>query len=390
MSQAFEIYGYCDERFNNVKEVFAENFKSGLEVGASLAATLNGEFVIDLWAGYTDAAKTHPWERDTIVNVFSTTKVMTALCALMLVDRGLLDLDAPVAEYWPEFAQAGKKKMPVRYLLSHSSGLSGFGENIPVEALYDWDRIINMLAAQKPWWEPGTQSGYHVFTFGYLVGELIRRVTGKTVGTFFRDEVALLLKADFHIGLPEEHDPRVAELIPPKRTLLIKIFTSRLFQKLLSFNIRMKSVKPLFDMEVTKTRAWRGAEIPAANGHGNARSIARIGAALACGGELDGVRILSASTIEKAIEEQVNGKDKVLGTKMRFGLGWGLPSTDLPYQFPNPRTFFWGGYGGSLCAIDLDAKLSIGYAMNKMYMEVIGDPRTQKLYEALIKAYNAL
>ncbi|GAJ14706.1 unnamed protein product, partial [marine sediment metagenome] len=196
MTNTVEIHGHCDQRFSSVKEAFAENFKSGEEVGASFAATIDGEFVVDIWAGYADAAETRPWERDTIVNVYSTTKVMTALCVLMLVDRGQLELDAPVALYWPEFAQAGKENLPVRYLLSHSAGLAGFSESIPIEALYDWDRIINMLAAQEPWWEPGTQSGYHAVTSGYLWGELVRRITGKTLGTFFREEVALPLKAD--------------------------------------------------------------------------------------------------------------------------------------------------------------------------------------------------
>ena len=186
MKNSIKINGFCDEQFERVKNAFVRNFKSDLEVGASFAATINGKFVIDIWAGHADAAKTSPWEQDTIVNVYSTTKVMTVLCTLMLVDRGLLDLDAPVAKYWPEFAQAGKEKLPVRYLFSHTAGLPGFDEKIPIEALYDWDRIINLLAAQKPWWKPGTKSGYHAITHGYLLGELIRRITGKTVGTFFR------------------------------------------------------------------------------------------------------------------------------------------------------------------------------------------------------------
>lgn len=177
MTNTIGIHGYCDRRFSAVQEAFSRNFESGEEIGASFAATIDGEFVVDIWGGYADAAQTRPWERDTIVNVFSTTKAMTALCALMLVDRGLLDLDSPVARYWPEFARAGKEKLPVRYLLSHQSGLAGFDELIPREALFDWNRIVNLLAAQKPWWEPGKQSGYHSLTFGYLVGEVARRIT---------------------------------------------------------------------------------------------------------------------------------------------------------------------------------------------------------------------
>ncbi len=376
-----EIHGICDEQFKSVKEAFAKNFEEGLEVGSSFAATLNGKFIIDIWAGYADAAKTQPWKKDTIVNVYSTTKVMTAICTLMLVDRGLLDLDAPVAKYWPEFAQGGKEKLPVRYLLSHTAGLSGFDKPIRVKTLYDWEKIVNLLAAQKPWWEPGTKSGYHALTFGYLLGELVRRITGKTLGTFFKEEVAGPLKADFHIGLLEEFDSRVGELIPPPQidmsqlgdidanSVAVKTFTSAVTSP-----------------EETKTRAWRAAEIPAANGHGNARSVARITAAIACGGELDGVRLLSIDTIEKALEEQSYGTDLVLMVPIRFGLGFGLQSKELPLG-PNQRILFWGGWGGSVSIMDLDAKLSIAYVMNKMVSTLTGDPRSTRPIEAL---YNSL
>jgi len=382
MKNSIKINGFCDEQFERVKNAFVRNFKSDLEVGASFAATINGKFVIDMWAGHADAAKTSSWEQDTIVNVYSTTKVMTVLCTLMLVDRGLLDLDAPVAKYWPEFAQAGKEKLPVRYLFSHTAGLPGFDEKIPVEALYDWDRIINLLAAQKPWWKPGTKSGYHAITHGYLLGELIRRITGKTVGTFFREEVTNPLNADFHIGLPEELDFRVGELIPPEMPDLEKVAEQFNFD--VSMAIKTLSNPPL-DAEYSKTRAWRGAEIPAANGHGNARSVARIISALACGGEVDNVRLLSLETIEKSIEEQSYGPDLVLILPIRFGLGWGLTSKEMPIG-PNPRTFYWGGWGGSLAVVDLDAKLSFSYVMNKMNSNLTGDIRTVRLVRALYKA----
>lgn len=382
MANSVKINGFYDEQFERVKSAFVRNFKSDLEVGASFAATINGKFVIDIWAGYADAAQTRHWEKDTIVNVYSTTKVMTVLCSLMLVDRGLLDLDAPVAKYWPEFAQAGKEKLPVRYLFSHTSGLPGFEEKIPAEALYDWDRIINLLAAQKPWWKPGTKSGYHSLTHGYLLGELIRRITGKTVGTFFREEVAKPLNADFHIGLPKEFDSRVGELIPPEMPDLEKI--GEQFNLDVTLAIKTLSNPPL-TAELSKTRAWRGAEIPAANGHGNARSIARILSALACGGEIDGIRLLSLETIEKSIEEQSYKPDLVLMLPIRFGLGWGLTSKEMPIG-PNPRTFYWGGWGGSVAVVDLDAKLSFSYVMNKMNSNLTGDIRTVRLVRALYKA----
>jgi CubicO group peptidase (beta-lactamase class C family) len=300
-----------------VKRAFASNFEDGLEIGASFAATVDGRFVVDLWAGHADQARLRPWERDTIVNVYSTTKAMTALCALILVDRGELDLDAPVARYWPEFAQAGKDALPVRYLLSHTSGLAGFAEPIPAEALYDWDRIVRLLASQAPMWEPGAQSGYHALSFGHLLGEVVRRLTGRTLGTFFREEVAEPLGADFHIGLAEEHEPRVGEIIPPETVdLAAEVYSGPLAAKVQG--------NPLIAGSIANQRPWRAAEIPAANGQGNARSVARVSAAMACGGELDGVHLLTPATLGKTVEEQCYGKDLVLGVPIRWGLGFGL------------------------------------------------------------------
>jgi CubicO group peptidase (beta-lactamase class C family) len=375
MAEAPEICGSCDARFAEVKRAFASNFEDGLEIGASFAATVDGRFVVDLWAGHADRARLHPWERDTIVNVYSTTKAMTALCALILVDRGQLDLDAPVARYWPEFAQAGKDALPVRYLLSHTSGLAGFAEPIPAEALYDWDRIVRLLASQAPMWEPGTQSGYHAVSFGHLLGEVVRRLTGRTLGTFFREEVAEPLGADFHIGLAEEHEPRVGEIIPPEKVdPATEVYSGPLAAKVQG--------NPLMAGSIANQRAWRAAEIPAANGQGNARSVARVSAAMACGGKLDGVHLLTPATLEKTIEEQCYGRDLVLGLPIRWGLGFGLTSKEIPLG-PNPRAFFWGGWGGSLVVIDLDARLSFSYVMNKMGSGTVGHARAFRPAAAL-------
>ena len=380
MERKIKIHGYCEERFEPVKKVLAESIKSGMDVGASFAATINGKFVVDIWGGYADAAQTRPWEEDTIVNVYSTTKVMSVICVLMLVDRELIDLDAPVAKYWPEFAQAGKENLPVRYLLSHTAGLPGFDKIIKMEAYYDWDRIVGMLAAQKPSWEPGTRSGYHAITQGYLLGEIVRRVTGKTIGTFFRDEIALPLKADFHIGLSEEHDPRVADLIAPPPREPIQGWRS---------DPKLSAAKgffaPVSSFEKYMSREWRGAEIPAANGHGNARSAARIGAAIACGGELDGVHLLSLETIKKAIEEQSYSKDLVMQIPIRWGLGFGLNSREIRLG-RNPSAFCWGGWGGSSLVMDLDDKISYAFVMNKMNNTLLGDARSANLGRAFLKS----
>src|SRR6201996_6635126 len=208
------VQGLAGERFAGVRAAFEANLASGADVGASFCATKDGEVVVDLWGGYADAAKTRPWTRDTIVNVYSTTKTMAALTALLIADRGELDFSAPVAKYWPEFAANGKAAVKVSHLMSHSSGLSGWREKITAEDLYDWDKMTSLLAAQAPLWEPGTASGYHVLTYGYLIGEVVRRVTGRSLGTVFREEIAEPLGADFHIGLPASEDARVAEIIP--------------------------------------------------------------------------------------------------------------------------------------------------------------------------------
>ncbi|MFX1324850.1 MAG: serine hydrolase domain-containing protein [Promethearchaeota archaeon] len=385
MQEEIEIHGFSDEKFEPLREAFAKNFEEDLEVGASLAATVNGKFVIDVWAGFADEARTRPWEKDTIVNVYSTTKFMTIICTLMCVDRGLLDLEAPVAKYWPEFAQAGKEKIPVKHILSHMSGISGFEKRITPKTLYDWDNIIDLLSAQEPWWEPGTKCGYHAVTHGYLLGELVRRVTGKSLGTFFREEIAIPLNADFHIGLSEEHDPRVGELIPPQMDV-------EAFSEIDPDSVAMKTLtNPMLTAKEPTTREWRAAEIPAAGGIGNARSVARIAAALACGGELDGVYLLSKKTIDKALEEQIYDTDLVLQYPVRYGLGFGLNSQEVPLG-PNPRTFYWGGWGGSLVVADPDKHTSIGYVMNKMVAEpgVPTDPRTQKLGETFIDIVESL
>ena len=210
---AVKIEGTCDPKFSRVKDAFAENFEKRSEVGAAAAVVLDGKSVVDIWGGHADKAATRPWTRDTLVNVYSTTKGVTAICAHRLVDKGLLDIDAPVAKYWPEFAQAGKDKLPVRFLLSHRAGLPAVRKILDGDALFNWTTMTTALAEQEPWWEPGTAHGYHAVTFGWLVGEVIRRITGKTPGVYLRDEIAGPLGLDFHIGLDAKHDARVAGMI---------------------------------------------------------------------------------------------------------------------------------------------------------------------------------
>jgi CubicO group peptidase (beta-lactamase class C family) len=374
------IHGECAPRFAKVREAFEANFAAGREVGASFAVVLRGEPVVDLWGGFADEARTRPWERDTIVNVFSTTKAMAALCAHLLADRGRLDLDAPVAKLWPEFAAAGKGELPVRWLLSHQAGLAALREPLPSEALFDWERMTGALAAEAPWWEPGTRSGYHAMTFGFLVGEVVRRAGGRSLGALFREEVAGPLGADFHVGLPASEDPRVAELVPPSAQEVAAagqaaaVDPASLLGKVMG--------NPPLAPALANTLPWRRAEIPAANGHGNARSVARVMAALAGGGALGGVRLLREATLERAIAEQCRGTDLVLPIPMRWGLGFMLTQPELPLG-PNPRAFGHGGWGGSLGIADPDAELAFAYVMNKMSPGTTGDTRAFSLAAAL-------
>ncbi len=375
-----EIHGTTAPGFEPVREAFSANFEKGLECGASVAVTRDGEFVVDLWAG--DAGPgAGPWQKDTIVNVYSTTKTMAATSILLLADRGVIDLDAPVARYWPEFAQNGKEGITVSHVMSHSAGLSGFSPPLEnIELLYDWEAVCSRLAAMKPWWEPGTASGYHAVTQGFLQGEIVRRTDGRSIGNFFREEIAGPLGADFHIGLDARHDDRVGELIPPAGGIAAarapdpKSIAARTF-----------SSAPISGKE-PRTREWRAAEIPAAGGIGNARSVARVHSALACGGTVDGVALMSEAGVERAREEQTRGKDLVLSFPLVFGNGFGLNDPTFPIS-PNPRAFFWGGWGGSLAIIDLDARVSIAYVMNKMEANLLNDKRGGRLAAA---TYGAL
>jgi CubicO group peptidase (beta-lactamase class C family) len=360
------VGGFTKDKFGAVRSAFDANLASGADIGASFCATLEGETVVDLWGGWADAAKTRPWEEDTIVNVYSTTKTMTALTALLLADRGELDFDAPVAKYWPEFAANGKAQVKVSHLMSHAAGLSGWKETITGDDLYDWDKVCALLAAQAPFWEPGTASGYHALTQGYLVGEVVRRITGKSLGTVFRAEIAQPLGADFHIGLPASEDHRVAELIPPPPGGAIGDGVQSELNRNMSSN-------PPIDPNVTRTREWRGAEIPAAGGTGNARSIAEIHTILANGGVAKGKRIMSEAGCRKALEVQIEGVDLIFGAQAKFGMGFGLPGALVP--LPSPNSIYWGGYGGSLIVIDMDARTTFGYAMNKMAGTTTGDMR---------------
>lgn len=375
------MHGRCAPRFEKVRHAFAESFARG-ELGAGVAVYSNGDPVVDLWGGFADAARSRPWARDTLVSVASTTKGMTAVCLARLADAGSLDPDAPVARYWPEFAQAGKHGISVRLVLGHRAGLPAIRAELPAEALFDWERMTTALAAERPFWEPGTRHGYHALTFGHLAGEVLRRIDGRSLGTFFREEVARPLGLDFHIGLAHEDDARCAEIVAGAA---IGGPTNKLFARMRERDTLLgRSFRnPPRPREVVNTAAWRRAEVPAANGHGTAEAVARLYGALACGGELGGVRVLSQRAIEHATNEEAFGPDAVLaGLTTRFGLGFMLTHRGLPLG-SSPRAFGHPGMGGSIGFADPDARLGFGYVTNRMQSGLAGDARGFALIAAV-------
>ncbi|WP_432055667.1 serine hydrolase domain-containing protein [Streptomyces sp. bgisy022] len=373
------VHGHCEPRFAAVREAFEENFRARGELGAAVTVTVDGRTVVDLWGGWADAARTRPWERDTVVNVWSTTKGPVALCAHLLADRGLLDLDAPVAAYWPEFAAAGKEGVLVRHLLSHRAGLAGLREPHTLEQLYDWDLTTRRLAATEPWWEPGTRSGYHALTYGHLVGEVVRRVSGLLPGAFLEREVAGPLGIDFTVGRPEKDAGRIAELVQDpaapggERAAPAPVAVAAL-------------ANPLAGAATANTPAWRAAEIPAANGHGTARAVADLYGVLMGRDPREGRRLLSAGAAERVREGQGRCRDLVLGAGFErdteIGLGLWLSGPHASYG-PNPRAFGHDGFGGSCGLADPEAGVSMGYVMNRMGPHIADDPRKTALIDAV-------
>jgi len=375
------LSGTCCDRFEPLRELLAAKLESGEEIGASLAINIDGEMVVDLWGGYADMDRSKPWCQNTIACVFSTTKTMSALAALVLVDRGELDLDANVAKYWPEFAARGKSEIKVRHLLSHTSGVSGWDQPVTFDDVYDWDKSTAMLAAQAPWWEPGTASGYHAFNYGHLIGEVIRRITGQRLGEFFASQIVRPLSADFHIGLPLSEFDRVANMVAHGWPLAD---STRLDPNSVSFKT---NTGPNLDLniELSRTERWRRADIGAVNGFGNARSVARIQSVVACRGEVDGMRLLSPKTIDRIFDVQSNSIDLVMGIQLRMGIGYGLlPMPQILPFLPEGRLCGWGGAGGSLVLIDADRHMTFAYVMNRMRPAIIGpiaSALVKRLYE---------
>ena len=374
-----ETQGRFDEKFKSIVDCYENQFELGLDIGSSLAITYEGEMVVDIWAGNRDRAQSLPWEENTIVNVFSSTKNATSLAAYVLADRGQLDFFAPVAEYWPEFAQKGKENILVSHIMSHSSGLPGWDVPVAGEDLYDPDKVAALFETQEPWWEPGTALGYHAISVGNLMGEIIKRISGKTVGNFFRDEIAKPLDIDFHIGLEDKHHSRVAEIhqaVEANPEDLFELEEGSVMQKVMTNGI--------ITAPDANTTEWRRAEIPAAGGHGNGRSIAESMALIANKGTYKEKRIFSEDLIRHALEEQIRGNDLVLVEPLRWGIGFGLPIDNVSWMgYLDEGACFWAGWGGSMSIADTNKRVSFGYAPCLMEEGAIGAERSQNLVREL-------
>jgi CubicO group peptidase (beta-lactamase class C family) len=374
-----EVHGRFDDRFAGVRDALARQLDAD-ELGASVAVDLDGETVVDIWGGFRDESRTTPWTQDTLVNVWSTTKTITNLAMLTLVERGLLDVHAPVAEYWPEFAANGKDGVLVRHLMSHTSGVAGWDPPFTVEDMYDWETSTARLAAQAPWWEPGTASGYHANNQGHLLGEVLRRIDGRHLKQYVAEELAGPTGADFSIGAQEEDWDRISPVIPPPP---LPIDMSTLDPASPVFRC---FTGPVADASKANTADWRRADMGALNGHSNAKGVLDVMRVMSLGGEAGGVRLLSEKTRDLAFDVQSDGVDLVLGVPFRFGIGFGLAgSAAVPY-LPEGRICFWGGWGGSLIVMDADRRLTVSYMMNRMAPGIVGSDRAEAYLTAVYAA----
>lgn len=373
------VHGKCTDGFESVRSLLERYIESEEELGASITINIGGEDVVDMWAGHVDQERTKPWNENTIVNVFSCTKTVTSLAVLILIDRGLIDVNERVSHYWPEFEQNGKQDILVRHLLSHTSGLSGWEEPLSTEDLYDVKKSTALLASQAPWWTPGTASGYHALASGHLLGELIRRVSGKSLREFVADEISGPLNADFQIGALENTWDRVAPIMPPGFSGITPEFEAGSVQAKTLLN-------PPLDPNSVNTEGWKNAELGAVNGHANSRSLTRILSAISLGGSTAGKQVLKKDTVDLIFEEQQSGVDLVLKMPISFGIGYGLTPCPALAWIPEGKICFWGGWGGSFVVMDLDRRMTISYTMNKMGSGLVSSDRAEVYGKAIYDA----
>ncbi|BDD62638.1 hypothetical protein MPDQ_001588 [Monascus purpureus] len=375
-------HGHCDPAFSQLRELFQQRLSQGHELCASLCVNIDGKNVVDLWGGYADAAHTKPWNEDTITVVWSVTKVVSSLAANILIDRGLLDPNEKVSKYWPEFAANGKDGVLVAHILTHSSGVASWDPPIAVEDIYNLKKSTDALAQQAPWWKPGEVSGYHMVNYGHLIGELVQRTSGKSLAQFIAEEIARPLGADFRLGVPEVDWPRAADIIPPPPVTLDGLDPQSVEGKTFAGG--------LVPAERSMSTGFRKASIGAINGFSNARALARIGSMVSQGGSVDGKRYLSPEAVDQILQEKISGKDLVLLSHFRFGLGVGLPVPSTLPWIPQGRIGFWFGWGGSILIMDRDRRMTIGYVMNKMGTGPLVNENTEAYVRAIYEIVDAM
>ena len=374
--EAMEISGRADPKFRRVAEAFEKNFVDGLEIGASFCLFQNGEKKVDIWGGHMNAAKTRLWEKDTLVNVWSTTKGVMAFCVARLVDQGALDLREKISHYWPAFGTNGKQDITVAQLFSHQAGLCGPSRKITSKECVNTDFLAAFLASETPQWEPGTRSGYHAFTLGPLADGLFQKVIGKTVGTYFDEEISKPYGLDFHMGLPASEDDRVAELQHDGG------LQSGGPDNWNEFQARAHGNTPT-GVEIAMTRDWRAQGTPSAGGQGNARSVATLYSALATDRRLQGVEIVSQAGLDAVTNIQIENKDLVIGLPVSWGSGFVINTSKLIFG-PNPEAFGHSGWGGSFGFADPATGIAAGYTMNQMIeSQRAADPRVVRLIKAI-------
>lgn len=375
--RSFDIHGCVAARFEPVLDAFRDNFASGEEMGAAVCIWRDGKRVVDLWGGYKNAAGTQPWVGDTLVNGMSSTKPLAATCFHVLVDRGLADYDDPIDRYWPEFGQNGKQGVPIRYILDHRLGLPLIPAAFWPDKLFDWDGFCTALAAEVPLWEPGTDAGYHVRTYGFLIGEVVRRIDGRTLGRFFDEEIAQPFELDYHIGLPVSELDRCADFIPETR--------GTIYDAAIDQTSYLARASPAIDPQVFNSAQWRTAELPASNGHGSARALSRFYAILANGGVLEGKRLLRAHTLARATEVQHSIHERVMDRTYQQALGFLRSSPPIVPMGPLTTSFGHQGAGGALGFADPVNHVGFGYLMNKMHARRENGPRAGRLIDALYR-----
>jgi CubicO group peptidase (beta-lactamase class C family) len=364
---ALVVDGTCSEAFLPLQDLLEKNLATGEDAGASLAVVHDGELVVDLWGG--EARPGVPWQRDTVVQVWSVSKAMAALGVLTLVERGLVDLDAPAAEYWPAFGTHGKDRVLVKQLMGHTSGVPGWTQTVSVEDILDLKRAESLLAEQEPWYEPGSGPAYQLICHGHLIDGVVRGATGRTLAEVVNEDVMDQVGGGFRLGLLDEDLDRCADLIDPPGP---NIDYTTLGPD--HFLIRT-AVNPLLTAQVCNTEQWRRGPVAGMGGHGNARGIALAQAHISHGGSVDGVDLLSPATAERVLEVQSEGVDLVLTVPVRFGIGFGLPMASAA-AIPERRVCWWTGYGGAVVVNDLDRRTTIAYAPNRLAVHLVSSPRT--------------